>query len=391
MPFLSTHFDAFFSNDIARQLVVWSPLVILDLLWLALNVRLYVRRHRRPALGTLILMTLAAYAVFVAALFLLPITGTSYGAVQPIAVIFALLFGLALNIGLCAWLFVPPLRKGRRGALAYGLSTLAALGLLFYAFYIEPLWVDVTYTDVRLAKLPGGTPPIRVVLMSDTHIERWTRREDDVLAKLVEIKPDMIILAGDYLNIDHFEPEAYADLHRFFAGLHAPYGVYAVPGMTDHAGFGTTLDGTDVVLLDDTYKTVTVKGARLNLVGISDFGAQYDAPMLTTVDRTVPSGAPKFLIYHAPDLIHESAAAGYDFYFAGHTHGGQIALPFFGALVTFGRYGLAYKAGLYELGGSADTHMYITRGIGMEGMNSPRARFFARPEISVITFVPASP
>jgi predicted MPP superfamily phosphohydrolase len=93
----------------------------------------------------------------------------------------------------------------------------------------------------------------------------------------------------------------------------------------------------------------------------------------------VPKEAFSIFLYHYPDEIH-SVSGKVDLYCAGHTHGGQVALPVYGALLTLSRFGKQFESGLFEVGG---TTLYVNRGIGMEGMRAPRVRFFARPEITV--------
>ena len=83
-------------------------------------------------------------------------------------------------------------------------------------------------------------------------------------------------------------------------------------------------------------------------------------------------------MYHTPDLVETAAELGVDFYLAGHTHGGQIRLPWLGALMTAPKYGKQYEAGLYRI---ASTQLYVSRGIGMEGLGMPRVRFLCPPEI----------
>jgi len=84
---------------------------------------------------------------------------------------------------------------------------------------------------------------------------------------------------------------------------------------------------------------------------------------------------------------HRAAEEGkdVDLYCAGHTYGGQIDLPFYGALMTLSKYGKKYEAGLYRKEG---TWMYVNRGIGMEGCPAPRVRFCARPELTIIEIYP---
>ena len=113
-------------------------------------------------------------------------------------------------------------------------------------------------------------------------------------------------------------------------------------------------------------------------------GGATDWPDLGHVLATVPADMPTLLLYHFPDAAHLAAKHGIDLYCCGHTHGGQVALPFYGALVTLSRFGKRYEAGLYRV---QDTWLYVNRGIGTEG-STPRVRFCARPEVTVIDLVP---
>src|ERR1043165_896247 len=102
--------------------------------------------------------------------------------------------------------------------------------------------------------------------------------------------------------------------------------------------------------------------------------------------KVVPPGAFTILLYHTPDEILDVAATGrVDLYCAGHTHGGQVALPVYGALVTLWKFGKRYESGLHR---ERDTWLYVNRGIGMEGGPAPRVRFLARPEVTVIELAP---
>ncbi len=83
----------------------------------------------------------------------------------------------------------------------------------------------------------------------------------------------------------------------------------------------------------------------------------------------MPEGAPVVFLYHTPDEILDIAATNrVDLYCAGHTHGGQVALPLYGALVTFSKFGKRYESGLYREG---QTSLYVNRGLGMEGGLGP--------------------
>jgi len=85
---------------------------------------------------------------------------------------------------------------------------------------------------------------------------------------------------------------------------------------------------------------------------------------------------------HSPDLVEAASERGIDLYLAGHTHGGQIRLPLYGAIATSSIYYKEYEAGWFQV---ERTHLYVSRGLGLEGASAPRARFLCRPEVAVHT------
>ena len=101
---------------------------------------------------------------------------------------------------------------------------------------------------------------------------------------------------------------------------------------------------------------------------------------MVAVNPGVSSVSFTLLLYHSPDLMPQAACSGVDLFLAGHTHGGQIRFPLVGAVVTSSRYWKRYEMGLYAEG---NTQLYVSRGIGMEGLGAPRARFFCPPEIAL--------
>jgi predicted MPP superfamily phosphohydrolase len=100
------------------------------------------------------------------------------------------------------------------------------------------------------------------------------------------------------------------------------------------------------------------------------------------VYQFAPNFVPQILLYHAPDLMPEATEKGIDLYLCGHTHGGQVRLPWIGAIWTSSQYGKQYEMGHYH---QSRTNLYVSRGIGLEGLSAPRIRFLAPPEITLIT------
>ena len=305
-----------FSMNVLVQLVLLAPLLVVSLALILLSGYRIRRQLKagRQLVGYCILANLTGYTGFILIELLLQPTGTSYGQPQPVIVVFGALYlfstGLSLTLLIIA-LKAGFFRRGLRGWLVgYYILHLTALGGLFYAFYIEPLWLDVTSTTFTEAKLPTGTPPIRIALISDIHMERWTRREDDTLAKLEALDPDLIVISGDFINVDHYEPAGWADLHRFLGQLHARFGVWAAPGSVDTPDLTRqAVAGTPVNLLDDEHTSVTVHGQTLELVGIRTTFKQ-DVEVLQGLNEGIAADHLKILIYHTPIWLPPPLRAG---------------------------------------------------------------------------------
>jgi predicted MPP superfamily phosphohydrolase len=154
--------------------------------------------------------------------------------------------------------------------------------------------------------------------------------------------------------------------------------LFAVKGNWD-AWYWWRLDlfgGTGVQELDRRAVEVDVRGVPVWLAGVA---VQKERHIPRTL-AMVPPGALTIFAYHYPDQVAAAVRRGVDLYLAGHTHGGQVALPFYGALTTSSKLGKTYEAGLYRAG---RTWLYVNRGLGMDG-GLPRVRFCARPEVTVI-------
>ena len=123
------------------------------------------------------------------------------------------------------------------------------------------------------------------------------------------------------------------------------------------------------------FQIVNLKGARICIAGIASGMGCKD-----TVSKC-PKNLPLILLYHSPasDVVLERATAGIDLIACGHTHGGQIAVPFYGALITQAQTKREYASGLNRIN---NTWIYTNRGIGMEG-HFPRMRFCAKPELTI--------
>lgn len=343
---------------------------------------------RIPALAMMLLLTLLDGL----GLTLLPQTGRSFGPVTPPLLALTLIrSGITLAGGLL-W--------GTQWALigVAGVQLVISAASL-YATWIEPFWVQVTQAALSSAKLepapsPGSRSPLRLLHISDLHLERITDRERELLELVSELKPDMTVLTGDYLNLSSVrDPDAQADARRLLAELceRSSGPVYAITGSppVDLKNVVPDIfDGIDITWLLDEVADVEINNQSIALVGMRCTRERSrDVPRLRRLMSQVSDDVFTLLLYHSPDLMPEAVDLGVDLYLCGHTHGGQIRLPLFGALVTSSAFWKRYEMGRYEEG---ETTLYVSRGLGMEGMGAPRARFLSPPEVVLWTLSPAA-
>ena len=312
-------------------------------------------------------------------LVLLPKRRRSFGPVAP---------GLVLFGGIRCALSVALAILARYSDIAAPLLLWGHLALTGYALdsmWGEPFRVGVTRRTYRSSKLDGA-PPLRIAHLSDFHVERLTQREEKVLALLDGMRPDLIVYTGDLLSYSYMDdPVAQAECRALMSRLGAPLGVFAVPGtplVDTETALHNVLGGLgNITLLRDGVVSLP-QYPCIKLIGLNcTHNPAIDAPNLDAVVDGLAPGDYTILLYHAPDLMPEAARQGIDLVLCGHTHGGQIRLPLFGAVFTSSIYWKRYEMGEYREGG---TTMYVTRGIGMEGKGMPRMRFLCEPEIELI-------
>lgn len=276
---------------------------------------------------------------------------------------------------------------------AFGLLAgieLTAAGLLVWGAWVETRQVRVTRLNLPAPAFPPDAPPLRILHISDLHVERMGRREQQVIELARQLQPDIILVTGDYVNLSNVDDsQAHADARRVLAGLAAPLGMYAVLGSppVDRNSAGLFL-GLDVRLMRDEVRLVDAGGGRrLALIGMDcSHDTVRDGERLRRLCRSLPADAHRVLLYHSPDLAPAAVELGIDLYLCGHTHGGQIRLPLYGAVITSSRLGKRFEMGHYPMG---RTHLYVSRGVGLEGLGAPRVRFLCRPEVTLITLEPA--
>ncbi|MHC4061745.1 MAG: metallophosphoesterase [Planctomycetota bacterium] len=256
---------------------------------------------------------------------------------------------------------------------------LAITGVLcfIYAFFVEPYWIQVNIIPLRTEKLTHSS--FRLVHISDLHCDTKVRAERKLVRLVNAVEPDIIVLTGDTLMLE--TPSALPLFKETTKSLRARLGKLAIRGNTDiwHLPKLDLFGDTGFEALDANTVQVQKDGETIYISGLSCEHPAAFRPLL----KGVPNDGFSIFLYHYSDLVEDLENLNVDLYLAGHTHGGQIALPFYGALITLSKFGKKYESGMHKVD---DTVLYVNRGIGGHAWSM---RFFARPEITVFDIGPA--
>lgn len=317
----------------------------------------------------------------------LPQSRRSFGPIGPqLYVMTTPRLGAALLLVLLGWV----LGAGQTTLLLVILVLLQLLGTAAYLWGMlrEPFALATSHRSIESPGLPDHTPPLRLLHLSDLHVERLTPRETKLLELIDQAKPDLIVITGDYLNLSYVDdPTARAEVRQVLEKIVAPYGVYATLGSPPVDRRETTpslFDGLPIRLLRDEVAVLHLAdGCKLSLIGMDcDHDLAGDAQVFQNLIELAPADSAKVLLYHSPELMPTVQNFPVDLYLCGHTHGGQIRIPLYGAVLTSSALGKQYEMGPYV---EQNTTLYISRGIGLEGLSAPRMRLLCPPEIILFT------
>lgn len=274
----------------------------------------------------------------------------------------------------------PDWKKALAGRGAAAVHCLAGFGLLcvLYGYFVEPYWIEVNTFSIPTAKLHNAR--FRVVHISDLHCDGKARAEHKLAQLINAAKPDIVVFTGDAIN-----EQAGLELFRnTLRDIESPLGKFAVTGNND-VEYWRTVDlyrKTGFQLLNAGVETIAKDGESIGIGGLDYERGEHS---WQTIGKFQPDIFNLFL-YHNADMLEYYPNPPYDLYLSGHTHGGQVALPLYGAMLTLSRHGKRYEAGLYDVGGY---DLFVNRGVGMEGGFALRVRFCARPQIAVFDIIPA--
>lgn len=221
--------------------------------------------------------------------------------------------------------------------------------------------IEVTEHRIGLPNLPEPFHGLRVVQLTDIHHGLYFPAA--ALSLVVELanklEPDIVALTGDFVtrSRNYIEPAA-----EMLGALRAREGVFAVLGNHDFRvgadSIAAALDHHGVEVLRNRHVTLRRRGQKFCLAGIDDFLYRADLPRAV---RGIPKGTPTLLLSHNPSIIEDAAELGLSLVLSGHTHGGQVRLPFIGCLYGRSDEQMRFKKGRDSLG---ETQIYVSRGLG---------------------------
>jgi predicted MPP superfamily phosphohydrolase len=258
-----------------------------------------------------------------------------------------------------------------------GLGTVVVAG--GYAV-LEAKWCRVTRVSLAVPRLPAPFEGMTVAFLSDIHHGPFTPRSyvRDVVARTNALQPDIVALGGDYV---HSAPEYIVPGVEELEKLKGKLGRFAVLGNHDHWEDApmtkSALASAGIVEVTNTGSWVERGNARLRICGVGDLWTDHqdlDAALGSATDDDAV-----ILLSHNPDYAETLTDRRVGLVLSGHTHGGQVIIPGFGAPVVPSKYGQKYLRGLVQ---GPSCRVFVTRGVGTVG---PPVRFACRPEIVLLT------
>ncbi|WP_066317821.1 metallophosphoesterase [Bacillus sp. FJAT-29814] len=282
----------------------------------------------------------------------------------------------------------PQTRRTFLKRLAGSFLTVLGLGAGGYVYgnRIEPALLGITRLEISHPLIPAGFHGKKIIQFSDTHLgfQYNLNQLDKLINKINAEKPDLIFFTGDLMD----EPNKYREINKLtgiLQKLQAPLGKYCIYGNHDHGGYGTEIyrgimEAAGFKLLINSADFIKLPdNSRIFIAGIDDL--MLGKPDLASALKHVPEKQFCILLSHEPDFAETAMSYPVQWQLSGHSHGGQVKIPFAGALVL-PPFAKIYQEGLYAIGGENGLILYVNRGIGTTGLPF---RFFSKPELSVFT------
>ena len=260
-----------------------------------------------------------------------------------------------------------------------------SVSLYTYARFIEPNMLSVQYENISNKLISESSEDIKVLQFSDTHLSEYFSIEDlkKVVNKINDENPDIVIFTGDL--VDHYYKYSYTgditQIWEVLSQINAPLGKYAIYGNHDYGGgaervYKDIMENSGfVTLVNDK---VSLKEYNLNIIGLDD--SIFGNLDIEKLNELLDDSYFNIVVSHEPDVVDLMLEYNIDLFLSGHSHGGQVNIPFINSILP--PLGEKYTKGLYEFENARNTKLYVNVGIGTSQIPF---RFMATPELSVFT------
>ncbi|MEG2917446.1 MAG: metallophosphoesterase [Clostridium sp.] len=261
--------------------------------------------------------------------------------------------------------------------------------LVIYTTFIERNLLIVKKHKVEVSRDKSNNENIgrelKVVQFTDTHLGEYYTLEqlEKVVNKINKLEADIVVFTGDLMD-NASTYNNISDISGILGKIECSTGKYAVYGNRDYGG-GAVRYYEDIMkeagfqVLENESISIELEGRNINILGGDDYLMGYHDSVETV--KEINEDDVNLLLLHEPDLVDEYKDYPIDLALSGHSHGGQVYIPFYGALKK-NVLSEKYNKGFYELNNERETKLYVNSGIGNTKVPF---RLFNIPQISLFT------
>lgn len=252
-----------------------------------------------------------------------------------------------------------------------------------YARFIEPAQLTVTHHIISHPLIPKEFTGTKLLQFSDVHLGHYYElsRFRHTIKKINELQPDIVLFTGDLLD----EPNKYPHIDAVaneLSRIHAPLGKFSIYGNHDHGGYGTEIyryimEKSGFQMLVNEHVLIKRQNESfIAIAGVDDM--MLGKPNFSDMIKSIPDSTYTIVLLHEPDGAIQMSRYPAHLQLSGHSHGGQVQLPFIGPLIT-PPLSETYYEGFYQI---HHLTLYVNRGLGTTRIP---LRFLSPPELTVFT------
>lgn len=259
-------------------------------------------------------------------------------------------------------------------------------GTYYYARELEPAMLTTHQVALSSPKIPASFKDFTIIQFSDTHVgfQYSLEQLNELAHKINQYSPDMIVFTGDLVDApDQFN--WHGELVSILSSLKAPYGKWWIYGNHDHGGYGTEIvkdkmEEAGFSLLMNEHTIINKNNESITIAGLDDVILGNPDPQ--TALRGIQEDNFTLLLVHEPDYADAIRQYPVDVQLSGHSHGGQVRLPWIGHIYT-PAFAEKYVDGKYQI--TPDLQLFVSRGVGTTRLPY---RFLCKPEITIYKLEP---